>query len=254
MMIELIRNCGHGSEHATYLATDESGGRKIIKTATIPSGIKNLHNEVEGWCWYQRMRYAATQKPICRIIEERNRYFKMEIAFIDGYTLSYYKGLERNADAIRTIVRHYCDVWSRSSDPAPMHGDLSLGNIIMNSEGVHIIDWEHYVAGSVPWGFDVIYLLCETLYFGMRFRSKPTIGEIKIIREQLNAINTHHKLQADMIRNPLGFLREFMVQNDHLWGEQSMKFPILAFTPDQIAMIDKMIRSGAGAVETTSAY
>lgn len=248
MMIELIRNCGHGSEIATYLATDESGKRKIIKTSTSRNGIRNLYNEARGWNWYQKIRYPAANEPICRIAQEKHKYLQIQITHIDGYTPVYRYGLERNADAIRSIVQHCCDIWPRSSDLLPMHGDLSLDNIIINSDGVHIVDWEHFMADAAPWGFDAIYLLFETLYFGMRSRFEPTAREIQIISEQLNAINACHKLHDDMVREPLRSLREFVAKNNRLWGEQlvlfPMKLPIVAFTSDQIAMIDKMIRSG----------
>lgn len=245
MTIELISNCMHFSEHATYLATDGSGKRKIIKTATSQNGIGNLHNEARGWSWYQKLRYPAENEPICRIAQERHKYLQIQIMYIDGYKPVFQKGLERNADTIRTIVQHYCDIWPRSAEPSPMHGDLSLGNIIINSDGVHIIDWEHFKAGAAPWGFDLIYLLFETLYFGIQPCFEPTAGEIQVIREQLNTIKACHMLPVDLVREPLRFLKEFVIKNNHLWGEQFIKFPVLVFTSDQITLIDEMIRSGA---------
>jgi hypothetical protein len=119
----------------------------------------------------------------------------------------------------------------------------------MNSEGIHVIDWEHFSEGAAPWGFDAVYFLFETLYFGMRFRSQPTRGEIRILREQLDILNTRHKLNVGMVRGPLKFLREFVGSHGRLWGEQialfPMKLPIVAFTPDQITLIDKRVGSGA---------
>jgi maltose O-acetyltransferase len=248
-MIELIRNCGHGSEIATYLATDGSGKKRILKTSTSPNGIQNLHNEVRGWSWYHKIRYPGVAEPACRIVQAKQKYLQIEIAHIDGSKPVFQHGLERNADAVRKVVKHYCDIWPCSIDPVPLHGDLSLDNIIMNSEGIHVIDWEHFSEGAAPWGFDAVYFLFETLYFGMRFRSRPTGGEIKILREQLNIINTRHKLNAGMMREPLRFLREFIGGNGRLWGEQialfPMKLPVVAFTSDQITLIDKMVRSGA---------
>ncbi len=133
-----------------------------------------------------------------------------------------------------------------------MHGDLSLDNIIINSDGVHIIDWEHYVADAAPWGFDALYLLFESLYFGMYLgrhqRHKPTGMEIQIVCEHIKTINDHHQLQSDMLKAPLQFVKEFVLANHHLWGEQlalfQMKLPIIAFSSDQIAVIDEMISSG----------
>lgn len=247
MKIELLRNCAHGSEIATYLATDEFGGKIVIKTSTTPSGIKNLQNEVRGWQWYKTIRYQSNE-PICRIVQQRDTYLQIHIKYINGYKPVYQNGLVRNADALRRIVEHYCDIWPCSSDFSPMHGDLSLDNIIINSDGVNIIDWEHFIADSAPWGFDILYLLFESLYFGMSHRHEPTGKEIRIICEHIKTINDHHQLQSDMLKTPLQFIKGFILANHHLWGEQfasfQMKLPIIAFSSDQVTMIDKMISSG----------
>jgi len=161
---------------------------------------------------------------------------------------NYQNGLVRNADVLKRIVKHYCDIWPCSSGFSPMHGDLSLDNMIINSDGVHVIDWEHFVFDSAPWGFDILYLLFESLYFGMRHRHKPTDKEIRIICKYIKRINDHQQLQSDMLKAPLRFIKEFIFANHHLWGEQlasfQMKLPIIAFTSDQITKIDELISSG----------
>lgn len=251
MKIELLRNCTHGSEIATYLATDEFGGKRIRKTSTTPSGIKNLRNELEGWQWYETLRYHSNE-PICRIAKQRDKYLQIHIKYIEGIKPVFQNGLERNAGAISKIVQHYCDIWPRSFDASPMHGDFSLDNIIINLDGVHIFDWEHFIADAVPWGFDILYLLFESLYFGMYLgkhqRHKPTCKEIQIISEHIKAINAYQQLHPDMLKTPLQFIKEFILTNNHLWGEQlasfQMKLPIIAFSSDKITMIDEKISSG----------
>ncbi len=242
-MIELINNCTHFSEHATYLVTNKDGERKIIKASTSKNGIKALHSEVLGWNWYQKLRSTNATEPICQVIQEKDSYFQVQIAYIDGYMPDYFDGLERNAKYIRSVIRHYCDIWPHSSALVPMHGDFSLGNVIINADGVYIIDWEHFIADAVPWGFDAIYLLFETLYLSMSSRLAPSVGEVTIICEQINVLNECCKLHVDMVRNPLRFLKKYFEKNNHLWGEQFVKFPILSFTNDQITKIDNMVLS-----------
>jgi hypothetical protein len=247
MKIELLRNCAHGSEIATYLAMDGSGGKRIIKAATTSGGIINLHNEETGWRWYQSLRYNSNE-PICRIIQQRDMYLQIQINYIDGKKPIYQNGLKGNADVIKKIVEHYCVVWPYSSGPLPMHGDFSLDNIIVNPAGIHIIDWEHFTIDVAPWGFDILYLLFESLYFGMRNRNRPTVEEVQIIRESIETIDEHHQLQPEIRKTPLRFIKGFILSNLHLWGEQiasfQMKLPAVAFSPDQIAIIDEMICSG----------
>jgi thiamine kinase-like enzyme len=134
----------------------------------------------------------------------------------------------------------------------PIHGDLSLDNIIINADGVHIIDWEHYTAAAAPWGFDIMYLLFVSLYFGMYLgkpqRHKPTGKEIRIICEHMKTINSHNHLSSDVLKAPLFSIREFILAHQYFWGSQfssfQMKIPIIAFSTEQVTMIDEMIMAG----------
>ena len=78
-MIELLRNCSHGSEIATYLESNSYSGEKIIKVATTPAGIKNLESDLNGWNWYQEVRYPNLDEPLCKVIQNKDSYFKIEI-------------------------------------------------------------------------------------------------------------------------------------------------------------------------------
>lgn len=244
-MIELLRNCVHGSEIAMYLARDEAGGKKIIKTTTSPDGIKTLRNEACGWAWYQRLRYPGGSEPICKIAQEKPSYIQIQIKFIDGEKAVCNSGVEKNQDALGKLVNHYCEIWPGTADSAPLHGDLSLDNVIVNSDGVHFIDWEHFSEAGVPWGFDALYSLYETLYFGMRERASPNAEEARIIKGELARLNSCRGLSAQILKSPLKFLTGFISKHAHLWGAQlesfRMKLPVLAFTPAQIAAIDDVI-------------
>ncbi|HEX9972833.1 MAG TPA: hypothetical protein VGD14_12240, partial [bacterium] len=167
----MIRNCSHGSEIATYLVSEGGLSRHIIKVASTPAGIKNLKCEIKGWDWYQKARYQQDRDPVCRIIRDKNDYLKIRIEFIDGIKADYARGLEKNAAIIKKVFEHYCSIFPYYTDRlSPFHGDFSVDNVILNSGGIHIIDWEHFNPNGAPWGFDALYLLFETLYFGMRNR------------------------------------------------------------------------------------
>ncbi len=245
-MIELLRNCSHGSEIATYLKTDESKEKTIIKTASTPSGIKDLQHEVEGWNWYQRIRFTKKRYPLCAIVQQRDTYLQIQVEFINGTKPNYRRGLGKNASIVKQVIEYYCNFWPYyPNEQAPIHGDLSLDNIIYNAESIYIIDWEHFILHGGPWGYDALYLLFETLWFGMKGRRRPTYKEINIIAENLNILNSHTFIKSYMIERPLWFLKDFISKNSKIWSEQLSqypnKFPILAFTDIQVCEIDSLI-------------
>lgn len=248
-MIELLRNCSHESEVATYLKKrDTRRGKKIIKVATTERGIRNLNREINGWKWYRAIRYPEKKYPICQILRQKDSYLKIGIEFIEGNRIDYRKGLAKNAKIVRRITEHYCYVWSHSEDIVfPFHGDLSPDNIIYNGEGVHIIDWEHFSLEGAPWGTDIVYMLFETLYFFMLKNKRHLKSEIDTIAENLKFVNSYKKLCPQVIESPLSFLKEFITDNLKLWGEHlttlPKKLPIFTFTDAQTNLIDDMVSS-----------
>jgi hypothetical protein len=245
-MIELLRNCAHGSEIAVYLEIDRVSGRKAITKATTTSnGIKNLRRELEGWHWYQTRRYP-NQPPKCRILHQKSSYLKVAIEFIDGYKGDYRKGLVKNAEIVKSVITQYRSLWHNGpAEKTPIHGDLSIDNVLFNTDGIHIVDWEHFIADGGPWGYDAIYLLFETLWFGMRRRKQPNRKELAIICDSLKRLNTGARLQAGILATPLKFLQGFMTDNAAKWTETPAmlrsKFPILRFTEAQVTLIDHAV-------------
>lgn len=248
-MIELLKNCSHGNEVSTYLMNNNLDVKKIIKVAATPIGIKNLKCEIEGWDWYQKIRYSVKEEPLCRIVQERNSYLKIHLRFIEGARADCRKGLEENEEIIKKVIKHYCEIWPYyPDDKSPLHGDLSLDNIIYNDDGIHIIDWEHFNIRGAQWGFDPLYMLFETLFLRIRNRKRPSQKEIAIIVNSMNLLNRTFELQPRIINHPLKFLIGFITDNYTFWGGELSAFrnklPILAFTPDRVTFIDHMIYSG----------
>jgi len=243
-MMELLRNCGHGSEIATYLRSDNNRPTVIAKATIDPNGIVNLGNELTGWSWYQARRYPTRRDPICRIEQNNPSYRRITIDYIAGRRPDLLRGIEANADVLMQVVEHYCAVWP-TNDIAPIHGDLCLDNIIINTDGVHIIDWEHFNAGGGPWGFDAIYLLFDTLYFGMLDYRPVRNGEIQLIAEGLRRLNAAKHLRGEFLAQPLAFTRHFVQSNTAYWGAQldafKMKLPGISFGDAQIADIDRRV-------------
>ncbi len=245
-MIELLRNCSNDTGVAVYLETDASRGKTIIKSATTPEGIRNLQNELAGWNFYQKIRYPHIQYPLCEITQQRDSYLKIRIEFIEGIKSDYRKGLVKNAHLINKTIDHYYDIWPcNEGEKTSVNGDLSLDNIIYNNDGIHIIDWEHFTVDAGPWGYDAVYLLYENLWFGMKGREEPSFEEIDIIGRNLIILKSTGRLSAEIINQPLSFLKKFILDNYKIWGEQLLirpKLPILFFTDSQISKIDNLVR------------
>ena len=240
MKIELLRNCSHGSEIATYLVSNRRP-LKIIKVASTINGILDLKSEIVGWNWYQEIRYAAMETPICKVLMEKKNYLKIEIDYIEGRQGDYRKGLIYAENVIKQVIGHYSAIWPVSQNGmAPLHGDFSLENIIINDNGVNIFDWEHFTLDAAPWGFDPIYLLFEALWFSFERKKKFNRKEIQIVSQCIQLLENKH-LSKDFADHPLSFMISFMFDNKHLWRTQVNKFPVLRFTQEQVCFIDKTI-------------
>ena len=186
----LINNCPHGNEVATYYF-EENQKKNIIKASTGQGGIAKLKNEVEGWNWYQSKRYPGSNKNICNIIISKSNYIKISIHYIEGHKNEYTGGIRKNSPLIIKIIEQYCQIWQGCSENKyPLHGDLSIDNVIVNEDGVHIIDWEHFSLNGAPFGFDAYNLLFEQLLFSMRERKKPDKTELDVLLDGIRLIRT----------------------------------------------------------------
>ena len=205
------------------------------------NGILDLKSECMGWNWYQRLRYPAIKTPICKVVMEKQNYLKIEVDYIEGKQCEYRKGLIYNKEVITKVIGHYCDIWPVSQNGmAPLHGDFSLENIIINENGVNIFDWEHFELDAAPWGFDPIYLLFEALWFNFKGINRLNDKEMQIVSRCIQSLENKY-LSKDIADHPLCFLISFIYQNCHLWRTQVNKFPVLRFTKNQISYIDKTI-------------
>lgn len=246
-MIELLSNCSHQSEIAMYLATRPAGDKCIWKVATTSSGIANLKQELAGFEWYQEQRYPGTGEKLCRILGQKESYLKIGIRYIEGSKADFRQGLKKNEPVVRQVISHYCEIWKPTgTEKVALHGDLSLGNVLINSYGVHIIDWEHFMADSAPWGFDALYFLFETLWLGMmNKRASPTVAEIRIFRECIQQLSKTGPLDTEALRAPLRFTQEFIRSQASLWGDQLWKFPVLNFEESQVKQMDSWLSGRA---------
>ena len=240
-MLKLIENCSHGNEIATfYFKKDQE--KYIIKSSSCPTGIKQIKQEINGWNWYQSKRYPDSKTNICNIIKSNEKYIKIKIQYIEGCKGKYSKGIQKNSVLINNIIKHYCNIWEgHEGDRAPLHGDLSIGNVITNKDGIHIIDWEYFSLDGVPFGFDAYNLLFEQLWFSMKGRKRPKKSELDVLLDNIRLIRSSNESNF-FYDKPLFSVQRFIKKNSIYWKNQIHRLPVLHFKEEHARVVDKMIR------------
>jgi hypothetical protein len=246
-MIALVRNCAHGSEVSTYLV-DDGHGRRFVKVALTAEGRQALLSEIAGWTWYQSRRCPARAGLVCRTLRRDRHVVRIEIDALDGRQWKAADGLRANSQVVARAIDQYCAIWPANPQGlAPLHGDFSCDNLIDTPDGLFVIDWEHFHPDCAPWGFDAVYLLCESLYFhGMR-HGKPGDECIRLVAAHIHRLRTTRTLPQQVLAAPLRFTREFIRGNLGLWrgdlARHPLKLPILSMPEDGVTAIDGALRA-----------
>lgn len=241
-MLKLIGNCSHDNKVATFYS-EENQEKSIIKASSSQTGIEQIKQEVNGWNWYQSKRYPNSKTNLCNIIKSNENYIKIKIQYIEGCKEKYSKGIQKNSVLINNIIKHYCSIWQGyKENRSPLHGDLSIGNVITNKDGIHIIDWEHFSLDGAPFGFDAYNLLFDQLWFSMKGRERPTKSEIDVLLDNIRLIISSTAESHFFYDQPLFSLQKFTKSNSIFWKNQIHRLPALLFKEEQVEIIDKMIR------------
>lgn len=247
MTISLLRNCLHGSSTAIYV---KEGCPKIIfKTTVTEDGVSDLLREHEGIKWYGSRR-AGMPILASQFFSKHQSYARLEVTHINAKSVKPTSGLRRNIILLERIIRHYAFVWPKSGcadGKFPIHGDLSLENILFDDRDIYFIDWEHFSVASAPWGFDIIYLLFETYWFSRQRLLCAHKDELLFVSRLIRILQSLGPLDERLVKRPLGTVVNFIKNNDDLWGHQlkkyPMKLPILTMSRSDINNIDELIAS-----------
>lgn len=239
MVSHLIRSNAHSSEtFVSIVYKYDSNPVWIRKASSTKVGIERLKNEVKGVEWYKQV--SETAYVPCHIID-RQEYFSVQFNFICGEKIDYSRGFSENKRYIERVLDEYCKVWSKIPDGSNVvHGDLSLDNVLFSDDGVVIIDWEHFSNTSIPVGFDMLNLVYEQLYM-LSLRNSIGTDVVESVKEMLAKLCVADCMDETFFGRPLKILRQFILGNGELWGEQLNKLPVLKFTERQVDELDSMI-------------
>ncbi|HVO33405.1 MAG TPA: phosphotransferase [Elusimicrobiota bacterium] len=241
--MELLTNCLHGSEIASYRL--HSGGQPLFrKVATTPAGISDLEREFQGLRWYFQRRYGGQpDSPVDYRI--RNRYYRVERPWVDGTTGDYGRPLRANSEEIRAAVAHYVSLWPGSPENVPIHGDYSLANVVFNAEGLHVLDWEHFQNAGGDWGFDALHLVLESIWFHKRRGGPLTAAAFGPLQPAVRLLANSGLLSAVYREKPLTRIRGFIERHAAFWDQQltlnRAKLPVLLFSSEEVQAVDRLL-------------
>ena len=230
----LVRNSPHNNGIETFI---DINAELVIKSSYNVEGIGRLNREYFGNQWYFKSSGKQTLKHIYKHPNSSERYCRIYTKYFLGKVGDSSQPLSVNYNLIERAIKHYIEIWpTNKSILAPLHGDFSVGNLIFNKEKVTIIDWEHFVLGAAPWGFDLVNMLYESLYFSMyksnslKLTDKNTFLEFRgKILELLKDVPNFNCTLTELI----GFIKK----NEIYWGSIITKMPVLKFTNEQKKII-----------------
>ena len=241
----LLRNCLHGG-NAYFLEMDDSEFT-FIKSSSDKNAINDLANEHKGWNWYSgQLGYQSDKLAILEKVT--SSYARLRIRKFFGNKLPVSYGLKGKENSLNAVSDHYIKIWGPPSNQKfPIHGDLSLDNIIFDNETVRIIDWEHFKIDCAPWGFDLLHLFFETYWFGtQKFFFNKTFN-LELLSCCFKYLIVKHNVADRYLLDPLETVIGFINENKRFWGQQLVeypeKLPVLLFSDQDIRFIDGFLNS-----------
>ena len=235
--MNLISNSPHGNGIYTFINKKD---KLIIKSSLTKTGIASLKRELSGYQWYFNVENNNNYNNSPIVSFSNDKYHRLCIQLFSGQTGNSNLSLSANYLLILKAFEHYVSIWPTKKDVfVPLHGDFSVGNIIYNKEDIVIIDWEHFQNNSAPWGFDLVNMLYESVYFSMVPKNKLSISNEKYFLLLRNKIS---ELLNDVpnFKCSLENLNNFMIKNEKIWGNIIKKLPVLKFTSEQKRYIKKL--------------
>ena len=242
----VIRNSSRGSGILVGEQLDDCGrARSIFKASSTPAGMRSLKAELAGYSWYNRIR----SRKITVSGKDLGGHYRLEIEHLPGTTPPALEGFLPNREVIARALDHYREVWGaygRTGPLAPVHGDLSLDNILLDGASVSFIDWEHFREDALPHGFDAVYLLFEPLRHEAEKRGAPEPESLRLIARHLSHLREDGCLNAAFHETPLRALLDMIESHRALWEgaarELHNKLPVLRWSSDEVRRIDDAIR------------
>jgi len=233
----LVRNCPHNNGICTLIDENQE---MVLKSSYSDDGRIRLRREYAGYEWYFKQKKILNDSVLSLIENNKKSYSRLHIKLFHGYEGEYYKNISYNRVHLLMAINMYKEVWPENKGKlSPLHGDFSLGNLIFNGQLLTIIDWEHFQFDGAPWGFDLVNLLYESVFFSFNGKSTLNSNDSHVFREIRKVILDLFRHQEDF-NCKIDDLTGFISKNVHIWGELVNKLPVMKFSKAQCEFLQTL--------------
>lgn len=233
----LIDNNPHDNGLFTY---KDSQSNLIIKSSYLDRGIKRLSQEYAGYKWYLNRAGLKDATKLSLSKNERGFYSRLIVSCFPGKCGQHDLALHVNQDKLLIAIDTYKKIWLEDSGAlSPIHGDLSLGNILFRDSKAIIIDWEHFQHNAAPWGFDLVNMLYESTLMSINQNGLMNKKDIKVFEEIKEHVSSLLETKRGFNCN-FGSLIAFYNSNQSIWDGGINKFPVINATSSQLNKLEQL--------------
>ena len=205
-MSEIIRDTSHGN-NISVISLKNIG---IIRKIAFSNHSRfYILKEKHGLNWYQNL--IGKEILLIKDFVNLNDYAKLDINYLDGFTINYVAPLRKTYFYVNQCINHYERNWPKRQ-LVPIHGDLTLSNVIFKNNHPIFIDWEHFSDEEFVWGFDIAYLLLSSLILPDRNKQDFNKKDILIFSKLWKKI-ANFGLNKEIIEKPLSYFRKIFTTN-----------------------------------------
>ena len=175
------------------------------KIADNKIGINRVFSDYQGLNWYCKRSNKNKKKIIKKFVRKKNLSY-LETFEIDGFQVKSWDSLVINYEKIKKIYFHYKKVFPKKKY-TPIHGDLTLDNIIFKKREMFIIDWEFFGSKKNYYGYDLAYLFLSSLCLPLVSKKKNSPADEKLfifLWKLLKKLDIDRKI----IENPFNFFEK----------------------------------------------
>lgn len=226
----LVRNCPHNNGIYTFIDENQC---VVIKSSYSDDGVIRLRSEYAGYEWYFKQKNIFNNSTLSLNENDNKLYSRLHVKLFNGTEGECYKSISYNKKHLLMAINKYKEVWPENKGKLfPLHGDFSLGNLLFNGQSLTIIDWEHFQLDVAPWGFDLVNMLYESVFFSFNGKSSLNSNDSRVfleIRKTISDLFGHHKYFNCTLDDLTGFIST----NLSIWGELVNKLPVMKFSEAQ---------------------